>query len=316
MKLIIQIPCKNEEETLPTVIKELPTKIEGIDIIEYQVIDDGSTDNTYNVAKNFWVHHIIRFKKNRWLGFGFKAGIENALRNEADIVVNTDADNQYPWKYIKDLVKPIIEGKADIVIWNRKPTKVNHFKWYKKSLQWLWNKVLSFIVNDKLPDSVSWFRAYSRESLFELNVTSKFSYVIDTIIQAYKKWLKIEWVDITTNPPTRPSRLFKNILEHIRKSTIDILRVYTMYEPLKVFLLLSIPFLLIGVIWTLRFVFYYIFTDSWRWMIQSLVISWSLITIWISLFSLWIIADLIAKNRFLIEENLKLNKKMKFNSKK
>lgn len=315
MKLIIQIPCKNEEENLPKVLKELPREIKGIDIIEYQVIDDGSDDNTYEVAKKAWVHHIVRFKKNRWLGFWFKAWVENALKEGADILVNTDADNQYPWKYIPDLVKPILEKKADIVIWNRRPTEVKHFKWYKKRLQWLWNIVLSIITWEKLPDSVSGFRAYSRESLFELNVTSKFSYVIDTIIQAYKKWLKIEWVPITTNLPTRPSRLFKNIFEHIRKSTVDILRVYTMYEPLKVFIIMSLPFLIIGIAGTMRFIGYYIFTDMWRWMIQSLIISWSLITIWISLFSLWIIADLIAKNRFLIEEDLKFSKKMMYSKK-
>lgn len=312
MKLIIQIPCKNEEENLPKVLKELPKKIDGIDIIEYQVIDDGSTDNTSKVAKENWVHHIIRFNKNRWLWFWFKAWVENALFLWADILVNTDADNQYPSKYINDLVKPIIEKKADIVIWNRKPTEVNHFKWYKKYLQWLWNIVLSFIVKEKLPDSVSWFRAYSRESLYELNVTTKFSYVIDTIIQAYKKWLKIDWIDITTNLPTRPSRLFKNIFEHIKKSTISIFRVYIMYEPLKVFLMIGFPFLLSWIIGITRFLYIHFFVNTNVWLLQSLIISWVLVAVWITLFSLWIIWDLIAKNRFLIEENLKMNKKLKY----
>lgn len=315
MKLIIQIPCKNEEENLPKVISELPKKIDGIDIIEYQVIDDGSTDKTYEVAKKAWVHHIIKFHKNRGLGFGFKAWVENALELWADILVNTDADNQYPSKYIKDLVKPIVEGKADIVIGNRKPTEVGHFKWYKKYLQWLGNQVLSFVVNEKLPDSVSGFRAYSRESLYELNVTTKFSYVIDTIIQAYKKWLKIEWVDITTNLPTRPSRLFKNIFEHIKKSTVSIFKVYMMYEPLKVFLMLWFPFLLIGIIGITRFLYIHFFVNATAGLLQSLIISWALISIWISLFSLGIIWDLIAKNRFLIEENLKMSKKLKYEKK-
>lgn len=312
MKLIIQIPCRNEEENLPKVFAELPKKIDGIDIIEYQVIDDWSTDNTLNLAKKLWAHHIIQFKKNRWLWFWFKAWIENALENWADILVNTDADNQYPSKYIKDLIKPIIDWKADIVIWNRKPTKTSHFKWYKKMFQWFWNIVLSIITWETLHDSVSWFRAYSRESLYELNVTSKFSYVIDTIIQAYKKWLKIEWVTITTNSPTRPSRLFKNIFEHIKKSTIDILRVYTMYEPLKVFLIISFPFLIVWSIWILRFIYIHFFINPNAWLLQSLIISWALISIWISLFSLWIVADLIAKNRFLIEENMKIIKKIKY----
>jgi len=315
MKLIIQIPCKNEEENLWKVLSELPKQIDGIDTIEYQIIDDWSTDNTLKVALDFGVHHIIKFNKNRWLGYWFKAWVENALELWADILVNTDADNQYPSKYISDLVVPILEKKADIVIWNRKPTLINHFAWYKKIFQWLWNQVLSFVVQEKLPDSVSWFRAYSRESLYELNVTTKFSYVIDTIIQAYKKWLKIEWVPIETNLPTRPSRLFKNIFEHIKKSSVSIFKVYMMYEPLKVFLIISLPFLFIWFIWIFRFLYIYLFINSQAWLLQSLIISWALITIWISLFSLWIIWDLIAKNRFLIEENLKMSKKIKYEKK-
>lgn len=315
MKLIIQIPCKNEEENLIKVLKELPTHIDGIDIIEYQVIDDGSTDQTYKVAKDFWVHHIIRFNKNRGLWFGFKAWLENALELWADILVNTDADNQYPSRYIKDLVQPIIQGKADIVIWNRRPTEVSHFKWHKKKLQWLWNICLSFITWENLPDSVSGFRAYSRESLFELNVTTKFSYVIDTIIQAYKKWLKIEWIPITVNLPTRPSRLFKNIFEHIKKSSISIFKVYIMYDPLRFFLFVSLPFLIVWFFWIFRFLYFHFFVNEWVWLLQSLIISGAFIAIGISLFSLGIIWELIAKNRFLIEENLKISKKMKYNHK-
>lgn len=315
MKLIIQIPCKNEEENLPKVLKELPKKIEGIDEIEVQVIDDGSTDRTFEVAKELWVHHILKFQKNKGLGFAFKAGIENALALGADIVVNTDADNQYPSRYIADLVRPILEKKADIVIGNRNPTQVGHFKWYKKYLQGLGNIVLSGMVQEHLPDSVSGFRAYSRESLFELNVTTRFSYVIDTIIQAFKKGMKIEWVDITTNLPTRPSRLFKNIFEHIKKSTISILRVYTMYEPLKVFLFLSIPFLLLGFWGVMRFLYIHFFVNSDAGLLQSLIISGALITIGVSLFSLGIISDLVAKNRFLLEEQLKMSKKILYNKK-
>jgi len=312
MKLIIQIPCKNEEDHLPTVIAELPKKIPGIDTIEYQIIDDGSTDSTREVAKKIGVHHILFFHKNRGLGRAFAYWVDHALQCGADIVVNTDADNQYPGKYIKDLVAPIVAGKADIVIGNRKPTQVTHFRWYKKWLQWLGNMVLSFVVREKLPDSVSWFRAYSRDALFTLNVTTQFSYVIDTIIQAYKKGLKIDWVDIHTNPPTRPSRLFKNIFEHIKKSTVSIFRVYVMYEPLKIFMWMSMPFLLLGFAGVCRFLYIHFFTNPDAWLLQSLIISGALITIGISLFSLWIIADLIAKNRFLVEEQIRLTKTLKY----
>jgi len=168
--------------------------------------------------------------------------------------------------------------------------------------------VLSFVVQEKLPDSVSGFRAYSRDSLMTLNVTTQFSYVIDTIIQAYKKGLKISWVDIHTNPPTRPSRLFKNIFEHIKKSTISIFRVYVMYEPLKIFLWMSVPFLLVGFAGVIRFLYIHFFVNSYAGLLQSLIISGALITIGISLFSLGIIADLISKNRFLIEEQIRLQK--------
>lgn len=311
MKLIIQIPCKDEEVNLPIVISELPKSIPWISIIEIQVIDDGSTDNTYEVAKNLWVHHIVKFTRNRGLWEAFKAWISNALKNGADIVVNTDADNQYPGRYIAELVRPIVEKRADIVIWNRNPTKVSHFNRVKKRLQGLGNFVVWFLAGNMMPDSVSWFRAYSRESLYSLNVTSKFSYVIDTIIQAHKKWLEIKRIDIETNAPTRPSRLFENIWQHIKKSTANIVRVYTMYEPFKIFMLASLPFLLIGMMGILRYLYY--FLVAWgAGKIQSLILSSIVIMVGINFFSLWVIGDVIAKNRMLIEENMSMVKKLKF----
>jgi len=213
---------------LPVVLSELPKTIPGIDIIETQVIDDWSTDHTYEIAKELGVDHIVQFRRNRGLWNAFKAWVSNALLHGADIVVNTDADNQYPSRYITDLVQPIINNSADIVIGDRNPTKSKHFHWLKRKLQWLWNWVVGSLAGHMMPDSVSGFRAYSRESLFVLNVTSQFSYVIDTIIQAHKKWLQVDWISIETNAPTRPSRLFGNIREHIKKSTANIVRVYTM----------------------------------------------------------------------------------------
>jgi len=311
MKLIIQIPCKDEEENLPKVLAELPTSISGITTIETQIIDDGSTDRTYEVARELGVDHIVRFRKNRGLGNAFKAWVDNALREWADIVVNTDADNQYPSSYITDLVQPIIQHKADIVIGNRNPTKIEHFKRYKQKLQWLWNYVVGMLSGEMMPDAVSGFRAYSRDSLFALNVTAKFSYVIDTILQAHKKWLQIAWVDIHTNLPTRPSRLFKNIRQHIKKSTANIVRVYAMYEPLRTFLFMSIPFFLLWWFGILRYLILRVWWSGWG-KIQSLIISAILITIAFNLFSLWVLGDIIAKNRALMEEHMRMTKKMKY----
>lgn len=311
MKLIIQIPCKNEEEWLPEVIAEFPKTLPWIDTIEIQVIDDWSTDRTYEVAKELWVDHIVQFRKNRGLGNAFKAWVSNALREWADIVVNTDADNQYPGRYIADLVAPIVAGKADIVIGDRNPTQSPHFHWLKRKLQWLGNWVVGSLAGHMMPDSVSGFRAYSRDSLFALNVTSQFSYVIDTIIQAHKKWLQIDRTPIETNPPTRPSRLFGNIWEHIKKSTANIIRVYTMYEPFKIFLMASVPFLVIGLIYIIRFLIKY-FTLWSDGNIQSLILSAILIMVWINFFSLWVIGDVISKNRSLVEENMTMMKKLKY----
>ncbi len=314
VKLIIQIPCKNEEATLPLVVRELPKHIDGIDSIEYQVIDDGSTDRTSQVAKELWIHHIIRFKKNKWLWSAFREWVNNALKLWADILVNTDADNQYPSRYIADLVQPILEHRADMVIGNRNPTKEEKFSPLKRFFQRFGNKVVSNMVGETLPDSVSGFRAYSKDALIELNVTSKFSYVIDTIIQAYKKWIHIEWVPITTNPVTRESRLFTSMWQHMKRSASTIIRVYIMYEPFKIWLRASVPFLLVGWIEILRFVYYY-FTVTWTGKIQSLIISSLIMQVWFLLIILGLIADLTAKNRFLIEENMKTLKEMKYEKK-
>lgn len=310
MHLFIQIPCKNEEEQLAEVLTALPTSIPGITKISLLVIDDGSTDRTVEVARAHGVEHILSFPANRWLGTAFRLGVQYALEHGADIVVNTDADHQYPSHYITDLVQPIIAHQADIVIWDRKPSQVEHFSRYKKRLQKLWNLVMTLFTGERIPDAVSGFRAYSRESLEILNVTVRFSYVIDTILQAYKKWLHIVWLPITTNPPRRPSRLFKNIRVHIKKSAASIVRVYTMYEPFKFFLIIAVPFLILGTLGVGRFLWYYLMTDLGSGKIQSLVISGILITIGLNFASLGIIGDVIARNRMLIEENLRLIKQL------
>ena len=315
MKLIIQIPCLNEEKSLPLVFEWMPKIISWIDIIETMIIDDWSNDNTIEVAKKLWVTHIVKHKQNKWLWNAFKSWIDKALSEWADILVNTDWDNQYPSKYIEELVQPIISKNADIVIWDRQTSKIKHFSILKKFLQWLWSALVRFLSGSKVPDSVSWFRAYSRESLLRLNITTRFSYVLDTIIQASKKWLKTDYIKITTNPATRPSRLFKNIFQHIRKSTVDLFRVYAMHNPIRLFFALWLPFLIIWLIWVSRFLYFYYTNPVDTWKIQSLILAWTSLIIAIQFFALWIIWDLVNKNKLLLEDQLYLTKRDYYNKK-
>ncbi|MDD3302138.1 MAG: glycosyltransferase family 2 protein [Candidatus Gracilibacteria bacterium] len=315
MKLIIQIPCLNEEKTLPLVMADIPKKIDGIDIIETMIIDDGSTDKTIEVAKELGVTHIVKHIGNKGLGVAFKSGQEKALELGADILVNTDGDNQYPGKYIPDLVKPIIEGKAQIVISDRQTKKIKHFSPIKKFFQWLGSSLVRFLSGTDVPDTVSGFRAYSKESLLQLNVSSRFSYVLDTIVQAGAKRLKIESIKITTNKPTRESRLFKSIWQHMRKSLINLFRVYAMYNPLKIFFLLSSPFFLVGIVGIIRFLYFFSQDPVNTGKIQSLILSGVCLTIAVQFIALGIIGDLIAKNRKLIEDNLYYTKKNYFEKK-
>lgn len=304
-KLIIQIPCYNEEKTLPLVLKDIPRSIDGIDTIEIQIIDDGSTDKTVEVAKANGVNHIVSYIGNKGLGNAFRHGVENALNLGATILVNTDGDNQYKSSDIPKLVKPILDKKADIVIGNRQTSKIKHFSILKKFLQWLGTKVTKFFTSDKtIKDAVSGFRAYSRNALIELNVTSDFSYVLDTTVQASKKKIKMVNVDIGTNSPTRPSRLFKSMWQHIKKSTSDLLRVYAMYEPFKVFVTIGVIFCLIGAFPIVRFLYFY-FNSEGGGYIQSLIFGMMFIVIGVQFFGLGILADLLAKSRRLTEEILK-----------
>ncbi len=309
MKLIIQIPCYNEEQTLESVLKELPTEIKWIDIIETMIIDDGSSDKTIEIASNFWIDYIVKHIWNKGLWNAFKSWIHKALLEWADILVNTDWDNQYPWKYIKDLVKPIIKGKADIVMWNRQTSTIKHFSPIKKFFQWFWSAMVRTLSWTNVPDSVSGFRAYSKESLLRLNVTSDFSYAVDTLVQAWNKRLKIADILMHTNAPTRPSRLFKNIFHHMNKTAQILMRVYAMYNPLRIFFSIWTIFFILGLIWIWRFMYYYITVDWDTGKIQSLTISWVLLIIAIQFYAMWIIWDLISKNRKLIEDDLYLTKK-------
>lgn len=306
MKLIIQIPCFNEEETLPQVLKGIPDQIEGIDTIETMIINDGSTDNTVEVARKYGVHHIVNNVGNRGLGNTFREGMLHAIKLGADILVNTDGDNQYPSIYISDLVKPILDGNAEIVIGDRQTNKIRHFSPLKRFLQWVGTQVTKALSGDNtIRDAVSGFRAYSRNALLELNITSNFSYILDTTVQASNKKLKTVTIPISVNPPTRPSRLFKSMWEHIWKSGTQILRIYALYKPLRVFFGIGLLFLVAGALPIIRFLYHYFFLDKGSGMIQSLVIGGVLISISINLFSLGIIGDLMSKNRKLIEYILK-----------
>lgn len=312
MKLFIQIPCFNEENTLPSVLETIPHAIEGINSIELVVIDDGSTDETVQIARKMGVHHIISNSGNKGLANSFRRGMDFAIDQKADILVNTDGDNQYPSKYISDLVKPIIKGKADIVVGDRQTALLKHFSPTKRFFQWLGTRVTRILSGDKLiKDAVSGFRAYSREALLELNVTSNFSYILDTTVQSTNKRLKTVSIPITVNLPTRPSRLFSNMWEHIWKSGKQILRIYAMYKPLRVFFSLGIIFMLLGIYPIVRFLYHYFYVGEGSGMIQSLVLGGILISISVNMFALGFIGELMAKNRSLIEQSLKRLKDIK-----
>ncbi len=303
MKVIVQIPCLNEEKTLPSVIQSIPKKIKGISSIKTLVIDDGSTDNTIEVAKQLGVDYIISHKRNKGLARSFTDGIDEALRLGADIIINTDADNQYPQKDIPRLIEPILLGKADIVIANRQTKKIKHFSPLKKFFQWYGSAVVRYFSHSTIPDAVSGFRAYSRKAAMQLTVVTEFSYVIETIIQSQTKRIAIESIDVTTNPPTRPSRLFKNMFSHIRHSTASIIRVYTMYRPLHVFSMIGFMIFLIGSIFVTRFL-YYSFLGQGNGHIQSLILAGVLMLIGFQTGITGLMADLIAMNRKITEDIL------------
>ena len=306
MKLVINIPCFNEEKTLSLVLDELPKKIKGISKIEVQIVDDGSTDKTSEVAEKYGAR-VIKHKKNLGLGTAFKHGMEAALEAGADIMVNTDADNQYPSKYISDLVQPILKHEADIIIGNRDPWNVKHFSGFKKLMQFCGNGLARYIAGSDAPDTVSGFRAYSKHAMLKLNILTKFSYVLDTIVQATKKGLLIKSIPIETNPPTRKSRLFRNIFHHMNKSLVNIMRCYVIYEPFKTFMAFMWVFLVPAVIIVIRFI--YLFFNGSGGHIQSLILATICFILAAIMFTLGILAELLGINRQLMEEQLYLKRK-------
>ncbi|WP_244280598.1 glycosyltransferase family 2 protein [Leptospira saintgironsiae] len=310
MKLVINIPCYNEEKTLSTVLAEIPKKIPGIKTIEVQIVDDGSTDRTSEIAAAYGCK-IISHKKNLGLGRAFKSGVEAALESGADIFVNTDADNQYPSSYIPDLIKPVMAGSVDIAIGNRVPWKVEYFSPLKKTLQWFGNLVVRNLIGTDIPDTVSGFRAYSRESLLRLNVTTKFSYVLDTIVQAVKMDLAVSSIPIPTNPPTRKSRLFKNIFQHMWKSGTSLVRLLIIYRPFQFFGVLAITTFIPALAIAIRFlIFFYLGIGKGH--VQSLLFAVVLVIISGLFLVSGILAFLIGMNRKLNEETLYYEKKSHF----
>ena len=256
MKLIIQIPCYNEAETLTIALDALPKKIEGIDKIEYLIINDGSTDETVQVARDWGVDYIVHFCKNRGLAKGFMAGMDAALRNGADIIVNTDADNQYCGEDIAKLVRPILEKKAEIVIGERPIDSTEHFSKMKKKLQHIGSKTVRIASGTDIPDAPSGFRAYSREAALRLNVINQYTYTLETIIQAGHNRIPMMSVPVRTNPELRKSRLFHSMFGYVKKSMVTILRSFLMYKPLKFFGVIGTIFCLLGMALGIRFIVY------------------------------------------------------------
>lgn len=308
MKLIVMVPCYNEEQTLPLVINSIPRKIKGIDQVETMIIDDGSKDKTVEVAKQLKVDHIIRHSSNKGLARTFETGLEACLRLGADIIVNTDGDNQYPQADIPKLVEPILSGQAEMVIADRQTSQIKHFSPLKKFLQNFGSWVVRVLSGVKIPDAVSGFRAYSREAAQQLHIVTDFSYVIETIIQASKKKIAITSVPVTTNPKTRESRLFDSMWGHVKKSGSTIVRVFAMYEPLKTFTFLAVFMLLPGIFLGARFLYFYFLNGSGAGHIQSLILAAVLIIVGFQVFLIGLIADLIAGNRKMMEKMMRREK--------
>jgi glycosyltransferase involved in cell wall biosynthesis len=301
MKLIIQIPCFNEADQLPQTLADLPQAVEGFDVVERLIIDDGSTDDTVEVARAHGVEHLVRLTNNKGLATGFQAGIDTALKLGADVIVNTDADNQYYGPDVARLVRPILEGRADMVVGDREVTGIEHFSPLKKTLQRLGSWVVRQASSTSVPDTTSGFRAYNREAAIQMLVVSKFTYTLETIIQAGKLLVAIDHVPIRTNPKTRESRLFPSMGAYVRRNAVSIFRIYAQYEPLRVFWSLAILIGLASIAVWVRFTVAYI-EGNGKGHVQSLILGAVLFIAAVVLFALGVIGDLLAAQRVMTQK--------------
>lgn len=315
MKLIIQIPCFNEADTLPQVLADLPDRLPGIDCIETLVIDDGSSDGTEAVALAHGATHVVRHPSNLGLARAFQTGIDTSLQLGADIIVHTDADNQYPGRYIADLVAPVVAGDAAMVIGDRQVRQIEHFSTLKKWMLALGGWMVRNVSGTSVPDPVSGFRAYSQEAALHFTILTRYSYTLETIIQAGKLGLPVQSVPIETNPPTRPSRLQRNMWHFIKAQAGTIMRLYAFYEPLRTFTYLSLPFLLLGAaLWVRFFIYYFSGESGVGRFIQSLTLGTGLILVGVLIVLFGIQADISGKHRQLTQEVLYRLKKMEVGS--
>ena len=301
MKLIIQIPCYNEAKTLEIALNALPRQIEGIDAIEYLIINDGSDDDTVEVARRWGVNYVVNFRKNRGLAKGFMAGLDACLRNGADIIVNTDADNQYEGADIEKLVHPILEKKTDIVIGERPIDEIEDFSPLKKKLQHFGSWVVRKASRSDIPDAPSGFRAYSREAAMRLNVTNEYTYTLETIVQAGRTKIAMDSVPVRTNKETRPSKLMKSMTGYIKKSILTIGHVFMLYKPLQFFAAIGSVIFFAGVAVGVRFLYYY-FHGAGGGHIQSLILAAILLLLGFQTVIVGLLADVIASNRKILED--------------
>jgi glycosyltransferase involved in cell wall biosynthesis len=308
MKLIVQIPCLNEEATLPETLRAIPRSIPGIDVVEVLVIDDGSTDRTSEVARANGADHIVRFTRRKGLAAGFMAGLDASLRLGADVIVNTDADHQYPGHEIPRLVAPILAGQADMVIGDRGVDDVAHFSWTKRRLQGAGSWVVRKVSGTGVADATSGFRALTREAALRINIVSEFTYTLESIIQAGKKKMAVAHLPISTRA-TRPSRLFTSTWDYVKRSAATILRIYAMYEPFKVFVLTGGLLLTGGLVLGARYAYFWWLGDI-RGHLQSAILSVLLLILGFQTLQWGVMADLVANNRKLIEDLLYRVRKM------